>query len=905
MAGFAVAALIVVAAAPAPARAAYAPGGVLPEAPSQGAATLVPYDQGLPGSAPDDPGALHYIVSPSTYAALQRGELPPAWQVAFDDAGLQPPSPQELAAIPALARDHAQVLIRLPESMRAIADSPGGRCRPLKTLAEAATMSARATAKLHAWRTTGIDPAGPSPILGERTQPPEFWQSLVQAVNADRFAADLDYLSTTLQTRYAYTPQMDLACEYAYDEFAALGLQTSFDAFTWNGHALKNVLAIQPGTVDPSRIYVIVGHLDSISPNPWSLAPGAEDNGSGSAAVLETARLFAGIPTDYTIYYLCVTAEEQGLIGSEHFAALADQQNLDIRGVLNFDMVAWYDPAGADLWIEGFHQGVSSVWLMNLLQQNAQTYAGLTTYLYPGEGWGSDHEPFHDHGFPAILSIENEWVEYPCYHQTCDTVDHLTPALWQGITAANAVTLGQLAQAQGAIGAIEGTVTVAGGGDPQGATLRLSGAAYPPATSGPAGEFALPAIFPGRYTLVAELPGYAPVATDVVVPSGGVVEADVSFDGPLPASVQGVVRGPNGLPLSGARIEIEGQSTWALSGFDGTFTLDPVTPGAVNLSASFSGMLPRGTSAQLSAGQNLSGIDLRLAQTWDFEASAEGLAPSGGWEWGSDGVAGAHSGTNVWGTVLGGDYADCADYRLDFPAISLRPYSFARLQLWSWYATQTGADGGNLQASTDGGQSWAVITPTPEYDGLLAGACNPIAGEPAQSGDSGGWIARTYPLDDYLGGWVRLRLHFGSDDSGVARGWYVDDLSFQGNFGSSSVEEHSSDGAGPGEPDGRGIAQTGVRAAPGVALRVGPNPSSRVADVSVWLESGAGGRLSIFDAGGREVAVLHAGGRLEAGWHSFSWSGLETSGRTAGAGAYWARFDGGGARATKQLIRIR
>lgn len=844
-----------------------------------------------------DDGARLYFISPSTFARLQRGEIPPAWQSVLPASGPGAPSRADLAQIRELARDRSRVLIRLPESMRAVAQAPGGRCRPLTSPARAAARAAIAAARADDGGSAGFDPSNPARLEEIREQLPEYWQALTRAVNTDHFDADLDYLSTTLRTRYAYAPQMDQACQYVYDEFAALGLQTSFDSFTWNGHALKNVLGVKLGTVDPSRIYVILGHLDSISPSPLTLAPGADDNGSGAVAVLESARLFAGIPTDYTIYFLCVTAEEQGLIGSEHFAALADQQNLDIRGVLTFDMIGWYDPAGADLWIEGFRQGVSSLWLMTMLRQNAEAYAGLTTYLYPGEGWGSDHEPFHDHGFPAILSIENEWDDYPCYHQTCDTVDQLTASFWQKITAANVVTLGQLAQAQGALGAIDGLITVAGGGHPEGATIRLSGTTYTSATSDPAGEFTFPSLFPGLYTLVAELPGYSPVTSELAVPSGGVAEVELHFDQPLPASVHGIVRGRNGLPLSGARIEVEGQPTWALSGFDGSFSLTPVTPGSINLSASYAGMLPRGMAVQLTPGQDLTGIDLMLASSWDFEESDEGLRPSAGWEWGVDATAGAHSGQRVWGTILGAIYEGCADYRLDFPPVSLRSYAFARLRLWGWTATQAGADGGNLQASTDGGVTWQVIDPLPGYDGSLSGACNPLAGTAGLSGVSETWVERTWPLDAYLGRWVRLRFHFGADDLVEDRGWYLDDLALQ-----SAPDASSADDGSDGDDE---TVLPGVNRHPGITLSILPNPSTHGAVIAATLESFMSGNLAIYAADGHQVATLCAGGGLDAGRHDFTWDGTDASGRAVAAGTYWARFEAGGTAVTRSLIVVR
>lgn len=456
--------------------------------------------------------ALPYVlISRGTYATLQAGALPPAWAGALARAGQAFPSSASLCAIPALAGDGAQVLILLPEPLGAIADEPGCRTQRLRPRA----------AIERATRATPPDPT--------REPPPEFWSALGAAVNADRLWADIDYLATTLQTRHSYTPQMTQACAYALDAFTALGMEAYLDPFTYNGHALTNVVAVKPGTVDPSRIYVLGGHLDSTSPSPNSTAPGAEDNGSGAVAVIEAARLLAPLHTDYTIYFIGFSAEEQGLVGSAHFASEADQLNLDIRGVLIFDMIAYFDPADDDLWIEGFHYGTSSTWLMDLLAQNTTAYTDLAHYQYPGEGWGSDHEPFHDHGYPAVLSLEYEWDSYPCYHRTCDTVDYLTMDLWRKILAANAITLGQLAGVQETIGGVHATVALSGGGNPSGTRLRLQGTGYPERICALAGEVDWPAVLPGAYTLITELAGYVPDTAQVAVGSGGVTPVSIEL----------------------------------------------------------------------------------------------------------------------------------------------------------------------------------------------------------------------------------------------------------------------------------------------------------------------------------------------------------------------------------------
>jgi hypothetical protein len=835
----------------------------------------------------------YLLVAPSTADSLARGVLPASWEAPADRLGMARPWAEASPSARVLARDAAQALVALPVAMRGVALEPGCRSQLLTSPERAAL--ALATAARNAGRSARPGAEQNADSNWARTdliQPPEFWQSLVLATNTDRFLADEDYLSTQLRTRYYSTSQLNDACQYVYNQFAALGLTTSFDPYTYNGRSLKNVLGVKLGTVDPTRIYIVEGHLDSTSPSPTTLAPGADDNASGSCAVLEAARLLAGLPSDYTIYFLCVTAEEQGLIGSEHFAAEADAQNLDIRGVLNMDMVSYHDPAGQDLWLEGFHQGVSSVWLMNQVSSNARTYAGLSVYIYPGEGWGSDHEPFHSHGFSAILSIENEWDSYPCYHRTCDTVDWVNPWLWSRITAANAITAGQLAQVQGALGSISGTVIISGGGDPSGATVRLTGTGYANQTSNGAGLFGWSGILPGSYLLTASKPGYPDVSQNVVVSSGDTTTVQVVFAPPQPGTVRGTVRLADGTPLSGARIEIEGQAAVATSAMLGTYTLSPVLPGTINLGATAPSLIPRGTSVSLTQGQTIDGVDFVMEPVWTFEANSEGLISSQGWAWGADAAIGAHSGSRVWGTVLGANYATCADYRLDLPPISLSPYVVADLRVWMSFRSENGHDGGNVQISTDGGTSWTVLQPQGGYNGTLSGSCNILAGQPGFTGNSLGWAERKFPLDAYVGRWVRLRFHFASDSGTQGLGWYLDDLVVEGSSSSVSVED------GMAEPriDGRST---------GLVLRSLPNPTTGSTEIRLVLPKAENGTLAVYGADGRRLVVLMPYGALSIGEHRVEWNGMDARGRAVPSGIWWLRYEGDGHAMTRALTVIR
>jgi Zn-dependent M28 family amino/carboxypeptidase len=107
---------------------------------------------------------------------------------------------------------------------------------------------------------------------------------------------------------------------------------------------LTNVVATLHGTQPESekRVYVVSGHYDSMCGSPTDAdcdAPGANDDGSGTAAVLEAARVMAPHSFDATIVFMTVPGEEQGLVGSTHFAEVAKQQGMDIDAMFTNDIV--------------------------------------------------------------------------------------------------------------------------------------------------------------------------------------------------------------------------------------------------------------------------------------------------------------------------------------------------------------------------------------------------------------------------------------------------------------------------------------------------------------------------------------------------------------------------------------
>jgi hypothetical protein len=245
----------------------------------------------------------------------------------------------------------------------------------------------------------------------------------------------------TFATRYTRASQCRTAEQYVFEQFQAMGFtDVEYDPFNLGGIQARNVIATLPGTETPDRIYILCGHLDSTSPIPYSSAPGANDNASGTAAVLAGADILKEYFFRSTIKFIAFTGEEQGLVGSEHYAAAAQAAGDSILAVVNCDMIAFFDTQ----YQIDIESAVFAEWLMLTLDDATTTYTTLGTDLLYNP-WGSDHVPFLQRGFPAVLAIESDYYAYPCYHETCDTADQNDAAFGAEVTRACLATIAHLA----------------------------------------------------------------------------------------------------------------------------------------------------------------------------------------------------------------------------------------------------------------------------------------------------------------------------------------------------------------------------------------------------------------------------------------------------------------------------
>lgn len=206
---------------------------------------------------------------------------------------------------------------------------------------------------------------------------------------------------------------------------------------------LNNVIATKPGTVSDDQV-VICGHYDSISEDPYNLAPGADDNASGTAAVLEAARVMAPYPYERTIKFICFSGEERGPYGSGAYVDSVKQAGDVIIGTINLDMIGYVDAAPESVDVIG---NTASEWLADLTVDCGNVYVpGLPSLkTIDDTRMTSDHASFWLAGYSALELIEDSPPVYPHYHTTTDTLGNLTQSFATDVVKLAVATVAELA----------------------------------------------------------------------------------------------------------------------------------------------------------------------------------------------------------------------------------------------------------------------------------------------------------------------------------------------------------------------------------------------------------------------------------------------------------------------------
>jgi hypothetical protein len=242
------------------------------------------------------------------------------------------------------------------------------------------------------------------------------------------------------------------ARQWIFDQFKNYSprLEVSFDTHVvpkggrvWKEVELRNVMAVLPGKTDPSRWILITGHYDSLNlrippdmrGDPAKAAdvpaPGVTDNGSGTACVMECARIMSQYDFDATLVFVALAGEEQGLLGAAALAKELKERNQHIEAVLNVDTI------GSDVGGNGI---AGSSRLLVFSEEPADSpsrqlarYIHLIGGRYYPElsvdmmfrhdrfGRGGDHSAFNQQGFAGVR-FTTPYENYENQHTPTDTV---------------------------------------------------------------------------------------------------------------------------------------------------------------------------------------------------------------------------------------------------------------------------------------------------------------------------------------------------------------------------------------------------------------------------------------------------------------------------------------------------
>ena len=344
-------------------------------------------------------------------------------------------------------------------------------------------------------------------------------KQIVATISQERIASNLKKLES-FGTRYVLSAEDDpvhgigAAKRWIHDELQRYSprLEVSYQNFTVKKGArqgqiirdvdLSNIIAVLPGTTDKDRYVLVTGHYDSVAlmRKPYTgveqliaesvrqgtdedearkyreilppedgvgptdfeataaqpLAPGVTDDGSGTAAVMDLARVMSGFQFDKTIVFIAFAAEEVGLSGSQVYAAAAKQKGMRIEAVLNNDIIG-SDASGngrsATNLLRVFATGPEdspSRELGRYMKQVAERYVPSmqVEMVFRGDRFlrGGDHRSFVNQGY-AALRLTTASENFANQHSTTDTFDNTSVPYTARVVRMNAAVLASLALA--------------------------------------------------------------------------------------------------------------------------------------------------------------------------------------------------------------------------------------------------------------------------------------------------------------------------------------------------------------------------------------------------------------------------------------------------------------------------
>lgn len=648
-----------------------------------------------------------------------------------------------------------------------------------------------------------------------------FIRSVVDKIQQSNLTSEIQKLQS-FKSRNIFSDSLNSSCNYLQERIASLGYQPELHNFTYNGKNLSNIAVTIPGRKYPDKIIIIGGHYDSISPDNNN-APGADDNASGIALILEAIRIFKDYDFDYTLKFLLFSAEEEGLIGSKEWVnKVAVPQSLNIILMINLDMI------GGDISYQNTKivcerdedsspaaNNAASKDYTDTLASFFPVYSSVSAVI--SNAYASDYIPFENAGFVITGLFEQNISNH--YHSTSDLLKYIdlnyyyqvakgaiaaishfgrivkeyctvyyTPQRLQPDSSDYKMELNVLSSSP--VTDAQVFYKINGGhyekkplafNSFSGDTFRYAGT-IPAVNYGTRVKYffyvqnkdSITALFPAdtaaafEYTVVKD--SLPPILTGTIIPSMSIND--------FPLEITAAAKDDNRIKEVNFHYSVNGEeekikkmnhSTGAIYK-----TLIPF-PASEGDSISY-----YYSAADNSLSNNISIFPKSHPGTFtilssllhEFETGDSSFRGDNDWLRGiPPSPISAYSGQNVWGTMQNQNYSDNTLSHLIFSA-DLNNMDKAFLSFRHYYNTQPGSDGGNISISSDGGNSFAILIPDSGYNTSSVAALN----GPGYSGNSLAWESCRINLTPYTGRNVKIRFNFASDPAVHFHGWFIDDV---------------------------------------------------------------------------------------------------------------------------------
>ncbi len=299
-------------------------------------------------------------------------------------------------------------------------------------------------------------------------------QAIVDQVDSNRLHSNLDFIASP-RNRFTSPGHLEAVKDSIEQAFIAADLETYRSAVPDGNYTGQNIIGQLAGTTQAETVFIIDAHFDSVSNSP-----GADDNGSGVAGVLEVLRVLAPYRFSKTLRFIGFDLEEEGLVGSAHYVQNSITAEETIEGVFNMEMIGYYSgepnsqdfPTGFNILYPDQYAAIEADEFrgnfINIIgDQNSttlQTGFVNAAELYIPElkvisltappNWlaitpdfgRSDHAPFWLSGIPALMLTDGSNFRNPNYHTSNDVLETLNFTFMSNVVKA---IVGAVAEAAG------------------------------------------------------------------------------------------------------------------------------------------------------------------------------------------------------------------------------------------------------------------------------------------------------------------------------------------------------------------------------------------------------------------------------------------------------------------------